>query len=122
MVYAAKNTLSMMPNTNNNIKSPARCLVFGLTSMRVACEGRFLKHRCSTHQKNRLELQPKILFDEYICRLFRYKKKILELAKQHDKASEVEKVQRYQMPSEKGELNAYLEEDLKEKVIILWGC
>lgn len=45
----------------------------------------------------------------------RYKKKILELAKQHDKASAVEKVQRYQMPSEKGELNSYLEEDVKEK-------
>ena len=40
----------------------------------------------------------------------------MELAKQHDKASEVEKVQRYQMPSEKGELNSYLEEDTKEKV------
>ena len=47
----------------------------------------------------------------------RYKKKILELAKQHDKASAVEKVQRYQMPSEKGELNSYLEEDVKEKVV-----
>ncbi len=50
--------------------------------------------------------------------LYRYKKKILELAKQHDKASEIEKVQRYQMPSEKGELQTYLEEDNKEKVII----
>ena len=29
----------------------------------------------------------------------------------------MEKVQRYNMPSEKGELNSYLEEDLKEKVI-----
>ena len=48
--------------------------------------------------------------------LFRYKKKILELAKQHDKASEIEKVQRYQMPSDKGELQTYLEEDNKEKV------
>ena len=38
------------------------------------------------------------------------------MAKQHDKASEIEKVQRYQMPSEKGELNSYLEEDVKEKV------
>jgi len=46
----------------------------------------------------------------------RYKKKILELAKQHDKASEIEKVQRYNMPTEKGELQSYLEEDLKEKV------
>ena len=46
----------------------------------------------------------------------RYKKKILELAEQHDKASEIEKVQRYAMPSEKGELQTYLEEDLKEKV------
>jgi len=45
----------------------------------------------------------------------RYKKKILELAKQHDKAGEVEKVQRYTMPSEKGELNSYLDEDVKEK-------
>ena len=50
----------------------------------------------------------------------RYKKKILELAKQHDKASAVEKVQRYQMPSEKGELNSYLEEDVKEKVGIFY--
>ena len=48
--------------------------------------------------------------------MYRYKKKILELAKQHDKASEIEKVQRYQMPSEKGELQTYLEEDNKEKV------
>jgi len=45
----------------------------------------------------------------------KYKKKILELAKQHDQASEIEKVQRYQMPSDKGELNSYLEEDIKEK-------
>ena len=52
----------------------------------------------------------------YNILLFRYKKKVLDLAKQHDKASEVEKVQRYQMPSEKGELQQYLEEDLKEKV------
>jgi hypothetical protein len=42
--------------------------------------------------------------------------KVLELAKQHDKASEIEKVQRYQMPSEKGELlHSFLEEEEKEK-------
>ena len=40
---------------------------------------------------------------------------MLELAKQHDQASEIEKVQRYQMPSEKGELHSFLEEDEKEK-------
>jgi pre-mRNA-splicing factor ATP-dependent RNA helicase DHX16 len=41
---------------------------------------------------------------------------VLELAKQHDKASEIEKVQRYQMPSEKGELlHSFLEEEEKEK-------
>ena len=51
-----------------------------------------------------------------IISVSRYKKKILELAKQHDKAGEVEKVQRYTMPSEKGELNSYLDEDVKEKV------
>ena len=44
-----------------------------------------------------------------------YKRKVLELAKQHDKASEIEKVQRYQMPSDKGELHSFLEEDEKEK-------
>jgi pre-mRNA-splicing factor ATP-dependent RNA helicase DHX16 len=31
----------------------------------------------------------------------RYKKKILELAKKHDKAGEIEKVQRYHMPQDR---------------------
>ena len=46
----------------------------------------------------------------------RYRKSILELAKQHDKASEIEKVQRYAMPDEKKKnQEIWLEDDDKEK-------
>jgi len=47
----------------------------------------------------------------------RYRKTILKLAKEHDKASEIEKVQRYQMPDEKRKAeDIWFEGDEKEKV------
>jgi len=47
----------------------------------------------------------------------KYRKTILELARQHDKASEVEKVARYQMPDEKRkEQDTWVEADEKERV------
>ncbi len=48
----------------------------------------------------------------------RYKKKILELAERHDKASEVEKVQRYHMPQDRKdgkETESFVEADEREK-------
>jgi len=73
------------------------------------------------------ELEADIIDDEYLFNETnlterekeqkKYRKTILELAKQHDKASEVEKVQRYYMPDEKKKnQEIWLEADDKEKV------
>ena len=73
------------------------------------------------------ELEADIIDDEYLFsesnlterekEQKKYRKTILELAKQHDKASEVEKVQRYYMPDEKKKnQEIWLEADEKEKV------
>ena len=74
------------------------------------------------------ELEADIIDDEFLFdqsqltererQEMKYKKNILELARQHDKASEVEKVQRYQMPKDrKGkEVDSYVEVDEKEKM------
>ena len=74
------------------------------------------------------ELEADIIDDEYLFadsnlterekEQKKYRKTILELAKQHDKASEVEKVQRYYMPDEKKtkDQEIWLEADDKEKV------
>ncbi len=46
----------------------------------------------------------------------RYKKKVLELAVEHSKAGEIEKVQRYHMPdAKKGKDHHYVEADEREK-------
>ena len=74
-----------------------------------------------------LELKADILDDEYLFdesqltererQQKSYRKTILQLAEQHDKASEVEKVQRYYMPDEKKKnQEIWLEADEKEKV------
>jgi len=66
-------------------------------------------------------LDDEFLFDESMLterekQEKRYRKTILELAKGHDKASEVEKVARYQMPDENmKEIDTYVEVDEKEK-------
>ena len=45
-----------------------------------------------------------------------YKKNLLDLAKKHDKAGEVEKVQRYHMPSkDRKECDTFVEADEREK-------
>ena len=73
------------------------------------------------------ELKADILDDEYLFdesqlterekQQKSYRKTILQLAEQHDKASEVEKVQRYYMPDEKKKnQEIWLEADEKEKV------
>jgi len=72
------------------------------------------------------ELEADILDDEFLFdesklterekKEKKYRKTILELAKQHDKASEIEKVSRYQMPDEnRKEIDTYVEVDEKEK-------
>ena len=73
------------------------------------------------------ELKADILDDEYLFdesqlterekEQKKYRKTLLQLAEQHDKASEVEKVQRYSMPDEKKKnQEIWLEVDEKEKV------
>merc|ERR1719350_1533432 len=72
------------------------------------------------------ELEADILDDEYLFadsnlterekKEKKYRKTILELAKQHDKADEIEKVDRYYMPDEKKKnQERWLEGDEKEK-------
>lgn len=72
------------------------------------------------------ELEADILDDEYLFadsnlterekQQKKYRKTILELAKQHDKADEIEKVDRYYMPDEKRKnQERWLEGDEKEK-------
>lgn len=74
------------------------------------------------------ELEADVLDDEYLFEDTQitekekqkrdYKKKILDIAKQHEKARELEKVQRYHMPKDmkKGEKGEYVEVDEREKL------
>jgi pre-mRNA-splicing factor ATP-dependent RNA helicase DHX16 len=74
------------------------------------------------------ELEADILDDEYLFeesqitekekRDREYKKQLLDIAKQHDKAREIEKTQRYHMPKDikKGEKGEYIEVDEREKM------
>lgn len=74
------------------------------------------------------ELEADIIDDEYLFdeklltekekRDRDYKKRILDIAKQHEKARELERVQRYHMPKDmkKGEKGEYVEVDEREKL------
>lgn len=74
------------------------------------------------------ELEADIIDDEYLFadeqitdrekKNREYKKKILDIAKQHEKAREMEKVQRYHMPKDmkKGQKGEYVEVDEREKL------
>lgn len=43
-----------------------------------------------------------------------YKKQLLQIAKEHEKARELERVQRYRMPDKSGDKNEYVEVDERE--------
>ncbi|XP_058452178.1 pre-mRNA-splicing factor ATP-dependent RNA helicase DHX16 [Malaya genurostris] len=74
------------------------------------------------------ELEADILDDEYLFEASEitererqdreYKKKLLQIAKDHEKARELERVQRYHMPKDikKGEKEEYVEVDEREKM------
>lgn len=91
--------------------------------LRVESRRKYLEKR---KEDKVIELEQDIVDDEY---LFdedelterektdrEYKKKVLTLAKEHGKARELERIQRYRMPKESKEIDKYEEVDEKERI------
>ncbi len=86
------------------------------------------KYLAKRKEDKLIELKDDIADDEFLFdesqltererRERKYKKTVLQLAEQHGKAAEIEKVQRYHMPEDrkKKDLESYVEVDEKEKV------
>ncbi|XP_055684483.1 pre-mRNA-splicing factor ATP-dependent RNA helicase DHX16 [Lutzomyia longipalpis] len=96
-----------------------------LPQLRVASRRKYLEKR---KEDKVAELEADIIDDEY---LFEdsvltqrekheraYKKEILQIAKEHEKARELERIQRYHMPQDvkKGDKSEYVEVDEREKM------
>ncbi|XP_053677739.1 pre-mRNA-splicing factor ATP-dependent RNA helicase DHX16 [Anopheles nili] len=96
-----------------------------LPKLRIQSRRQYLEKR---KEDKVAELEADILDDEYLFgdveitereRQDReYKKSLLQIAKEHDKARELERVQRYHMPKDikKGETQEYVEVDEREKM------